>query len=213
MIPWELEADELVTCNCAWGCPCQFNAPPTLGRCEAIAGFRIKRGHFGDIRLDGLNAVAVMAWPRAIHEGGGRAHLIIDERADDEQRKALLAILSGEETEPGATIWNVFSATLDQVFDPDFRPIEIEIDVEERVGRVSVPGVVEARGEPIRNPVTGKPHRARIDLPEGFEYSIAEIGSATSKSTGPVALSFENTYAQFAHLHLDNRGVVRRKAA
>lgn len=213
MVPWELEADELVTCNCAWGCPCQFNALPTTGHCEAIAGFSIKRGHFGDTSLDGLRAVAVMAWPGPIHEGGGKAQLIIDERADEAQRMALLAILSGEETEPGATIWNVFSATLAQVFDPEFKPIEIEVDVEERVGRFSVEGLVEARGEPIRNPVTGKPHRARIDLPEGFEYSIAEIGSATSKSTGPVALSFENTYAQFAHLHLNNQGVVRRKAA
>ncbi len=212
MIPWELEADELVTCNCAWGCPCQFNAPPTTGHCEAIAGFRIGRGHFGDTPLDGLNAVAVMAWPGAIHQGGGRAHLIIDERADEAQRHALLAILSGEETEPGATIWNVFSSTLDQLFDPDFAPIEIEVDVEARTGRISVPRLVEGRGEPIRNPVTGQPHRARIDLPEGFEYSIAEVGSATSKSTGPVAISFQDTYAQFAHIHLNNQGVVRQKA-
>lgn len=213
MIPWELEADELVTCNCAWGCPCQFNALPTTGHCEAIAGFGIRRGHFGDTSLDGLNAVAVMAWPGPIHEGGGRAHLIIDERADEAQRNALLTILSGEETEPGATIWNVFSTTLEQVFDPDFKPIELEVDVEARTGRISVPGLVEGRGEPIRNPVTGKPHRARIDLPEGFEYSIAEVGSGTSKSNGPVAISFQDTYAQFAHIHLNNQGVVRQKAA
>lgn len=213
MIPWELEADELVGCNCAWGCPCQFNALPTYGFCEAIASFKIKRGHFGETRLDGLKTVGVMAWPGPIHGGGGRAHLIIDERADEAQRQALLTILSGQETEPGATIWNVFSATLDEVFDPDFKPIELEIDVEERVGRVAVPGLIEGRAEPIRNPVTGKPHRARIDLPNGFEYSLAEIGNATSKCTGPVAISFENTYAQFAHLHLNNQGVVRGKAA
>lgn len=213
MIPWELEADELVTCNCAWGCPCQFNARPTHGRCEAIAGFRIRKGHFGDTPLDGLNAVAVMAWPGAIHEGGGRAHMIIDERADAAQRRALLAILSGQETEPGATVWNVFATTLTRVFDPDFKPIEIEIDVDARIGHISVADLVEGRGEPIRNPVTGKPHRARIVLPEGFEYNVAEIGSATSKSTGPVAISFENTYAQFAHIHLDNQGVVDREAA
>lgn len=213
MTPWELEADEMVACNCAWGCPCQFNALPTHGYCEAIASFGIKKGYFGETKLDGLRAVGVLAWPGPIHEGGGRAHIIIDERADEAQRQALLTILSGEETEPGATIWNVFSTTLDEVLDPDFKPIELEVDVEERVGRVSVPGLVEGRGEPIRNPVTGKVHRARIDLPDGFEYTIAEIGNQTSKSTGPIALSFENAYAQFAHLHLNNQGVVRRKAA
>lgn len=213
MTPWELQADEMVTCNCAWGCPCQFNALPTHGNCEAIASFQIKKGHFGETKLDGLKTVAVMAWPGPIHEGRGRAHIIIDERADEAQRQALLTILSGEETEPGATIWNVFSTTLDEVFDPDFKPIELEIDVEERIGHVSVAGLIEGRGEPIRNPVTGELHRARIDLPEGFEYTIAEIGNATSRSTGPVAISFEDSYAQFAHLHLNNQGVVKRKAA
>jgi hypothetical protein len=31
--------------------------------------------------------------------------------------------------------------------------------------------IVEARLEPIRNPVTGKVHRAIIEIPEGFESS------------------------------------------
>jgi len=51
MISWELEADELVSCNCAYGCPCQFNALPTYGYCEAVAGIAIKRGRFGDVKL------------------------------------------------------------------------------------------------------------------------------------------------------------------
>ena len=51
MTPWELEAVELVACNCAYGCPCQFNALPTHGNCEAMAGFKINRGHFGDTLL------------------------------------------------------------------------------------------------------------------------------------------------------------------
>ncbi|MGH8194705.1 MAG: DUF1326 domain-containing protein [Woeseiaceae bacterium] len=213
MIPWELRADELVTCNCAYGCPCQFNARPTQGHCEAIAGFKIKQGYFGDTKLDGLNAVGVLWWPGAIHEGGGKAHMIIDERADEAQRKALLAILSGDETEPGATVWNVFASTLDKVFDPAFTTVELDIDVEQRIGRMSAKGLVEGRGEPIRNPVTGAKHRARIELPEGFEYNIAEMGSATSRSTGPLAVSFANSYAQFAHIHLNNQGVIKRAAA
>jgi hypothetical protein len=213
MTSWELEADELVTCNCAYGCPCQFDALPTRGHCEAIAGFRIKKGHFGDVKLDGLCAIAVLCWPGAIHEGGGKGWMIIDEGADEAQRNALLTILSGEETEPGATVWNVFASTLEQVFDPAFKPITLEIDVEERQGRMSVDGLIEGRGEPIRNPLTGAAHRARIDLPDGFEYNLAEMGSATSKSTGPLKTSFENSYAQFAHIHLCNRGIVKRAAA
>jgi hypothetical protein len=213
MIPWELQADELVTCNCAYGCPCQFNALPTHGHCETIGGFGIEKGYFGETRLDGLNAVVVAWWPGAIHHGGGKAHMIIDERADGAQRSALLAILSGEETEPGATVWNVFASTFDQVFDPVFAPVELDIDVDERLGRIVAGDIAESRAEPIRNPVTGATHRARIELPDGFEYNVAEIGSATSSSTGPIAIAFSNSYAQFAHIHLNNRGVVKRRAA
>jgi len=213
MIPWEIQADELVTCNCAYGCPCQFNAAPTYGNCEAMAGFQITQGHFGDTRLDGLRAVGVLWWPGAIHEGGGKVVTVVDERADEAQRKALLTILSGEETDPGATMWNVFASTMEEVFEPVFRPIEIEVDVEARVGRVFVEGVAESSGEPIRNPVTGEPQRARIELPNGFEYSIAEMGSATFKTTGHIEMSFEDRYAQFAHIHLNNHGVVKSAAA
>lgn len=213
MTPWEIQADELVTCNCAYGCPCQFNALPTHGNCEALASFEIKEGHFGDTRLDGLRSATVLWWPGPIHEGAGKALMIIDERADDAQRQALLAILSGEHTDPGATVWNVFASTLEEVFEPIFKPIEIEIDVEARVGRVFVEGLAESSGEPIRNPVTGEEHRVRIDLPHGFEYSLAEMGSATFKTTGPIEMSFKDCYAQFAHIHLNNHGIPKSAAA
>jgi hypothetical protein len=212
MIPWEIEADELVSCNCAYGCPCQFNALPTHGDCEAIAGFAIQRGRFADVVLDGLRAVAVMQWPGPIHEGSGRAYMVIDRRADTQQRNALLTILSGGETQMGATIWNVFAATFVEVHDPLFEDIDIAIDVDARKGHVKIAGLVEAHGRPILNPVSGEEHRARINLPNGFEYTIAEVGSSTFRSTGPVHMSFTDRYAQFAHLHLNNQGVVRAAA-
>ena len=60
------------TCNCNWGCPCQFNALPAHRDCRAIVGTADRPAvHFGDVPLDGLKAVAVFAWPGAIHEGNG----------------------------------------------------------------------------------------------------------------------------------------------
>ena len=76
-----------------------------------------------------------------------------------------------------------------------------------------VDGVVESQGEPIKNPVTGAEHRARIDLPHGFEYEIAEVGSGTTKTQGNVVLDLKSSYAQFAHLHLNNHGVIRHRSA
>ncbi len=214
MTPWEVQADEFINCNCAYGCPCQFNASPTKGFCEAVAGFTIKKGSFGSTRLDGLNAVVLLKWPGAIHEGHGQCLAIVDSRANDAQRAALLAILSGQETKPFATVWNVFASTMEKVHDPVFKPIDIAVDVEGRKGHIRVDGLVDMKGEPIRNPVSGQEHRVRIDLIGGFEYEIAEIGSATAKTSGPMALSHTNTYAQFAHIHLNNNGIVpSRKAA
>jgi len=208
MIEWELQATEFVNCNCAYGCPCQFNALPTHGNCQAIAATDISKGHYGDVTLDGLKVVGVFSWPGAIHEGNGRAWLIIDERASEAQRNALLSIMSGEHTDPGATIWNVFAATFDDVLPPESKPIEMTIDVEGRTGRVHVENFVEMRGEPIRNPLTGAEHRARIDLPNGFEYTLAEMGSGTSQAKGPIAFEVSDSYGQFAHIHLNNQGVV-----
>src|SRR5262245_5985740 len=207
MIPWEIKARELVNCNCAYGCPCQFNALPTHGHCQAVGGFGITEGRFGDVCLDRLRAVGVFKWPGAIHEGRGEALMIIDERADEAQRKALLAILSGEETVPGKTVWNVFASTLERVHDPLFRKVEIDIDIAARHGHIKVDGLVEVNGTPILNPVTGAEHRVRIDIPDGFEYSIAEIGSGSARVAGPIPLELSESYAQFADLHLNQNGV------
>src|SRR5215467_6064173 len=96
MVEWRLRADEFANCNCAYGCPCQFNALPTHGYCEAAAGWKIQEGHFGDVRLHGLSATFSVHWPGAIHEGNGTMQVVVDERADARQRDALLKILYGE---------------------------------------------------------------------------------------------------------------------
>lgn len=209
MTPWEIQAKEFVNCNCAYGCPCQFNALPTHGNCEAIGAFHITRGHFGDVTLDGLNMVLNIRWPGPIHEGNGEAFIIVDERADEKQRAALLSIFSGENTDPGKTVWNVFASTFSKVHDPVFKPIEMEVDIAARTGRVRVEGLIEMTGEPIHNPVTGAEHKARIQIDGGFEYVTAEMGSASGTANGPIKLSLENSYAQFADIHLNNHGIVQ----
>jgi hypothetical protein len=212
MIEWSIKGREFTNCNCAYGCPCQFNALPTDGTCKAVVVFEFTEGHFGDVGLGGLRATSIYAFPGPVHEGNGKMQLIVDESASEAQRDGLLKIMQGQETEPMSTMWSVYTTMCSTILEPLFKPIELEIDVENRTGRAVVPGVFEMKGEPIRNPVTGNIHRARIDLPHGFEYEVAEIGSATTKATGEIALDLENSYGQFAELHLSNSGVVRKAA-
>jgi hypothetical protein len=68
--------------------------------------------------------------------------------------------------------------------------------------------VIEARGEPIRNAVTGEEQRARIQLPQGFEYDIAEIGRGWAETQAPLKISLADSHAQFANLHITESGVV-----
>jgi len=91
--------------------------------------------------------------------------------------------------------------------------LQVSLDVDARLGKVRVEGMFELHGEPIRNPVSGQEHRARIDLPHGFEYELAEMGSASSSPRGNLTFELKNSYAQFARLHLNNKGLVRHRAA
>lgn len=207
--PWMIRGREFVNCNCSYGCPCQFNGLPTHGHCQAVAGAEIEEGFHGGTRLDGLRFVGMFKWPGAIHHGKGEAGVVIDARATPDQREALLRILTGQDTEPGATIFNVFASTLETLHEPIFENIDFEADVDARRARVRVPGVTDGRGEPIRNPVTGAEHRVRIDMPNGFEYSVAEIGRGWTKTERPFVLDLSDSYGQFAKLHMTQNGVVR----
>jgi hypothetical protein len=206
---WSIKGRELVHCNCAYGCPCQFNALPTHGHCQAVIGIDIQEGNHGSTRLDGLRIAAIAAWPGAIHEGRGQIVPIVDERATAAQREALLRIMSGQDTAPGATFFQVFAATFEKVYDPVFAKIDFTLDVEGRTARIAVPGYIDGRGEPIVNAVTGAEHRARINLPAGFEYTAAEVGRGWTRTAGPIPMDLKDSHAHFADLHMTQNGVVR----
>jgi hypothetical protein len=209
MTYWEFTGRELVNCNCEYGCNCQFNALPDKGHCHAVAGIIIDQGRHGDTRLDGLKIAAVFKWPGAIHEGHGEALAFVDARADDAQRDALLKIMTGQDTDPFATMFAVYASTVETMHEPVFTDIDFDVDVDGRRGRLSIDGYLDMTGEPIRNKVSGEESRAQIVLPAGFEYSVADIGSASSSVRQTMPLEMKDSYGQFAHLHLNSHGVVR----
>ena len=209
MTPWEVHGHELANCNCATGCPCQFMALPTYGHCEAVAAFEFDSGHYGDVDLGGTRAAFVLQWPGAIHEGNGTMQIIVDESATAKQRDAIYKIMTGEDTEEMATMWWVFSMMSPNKLETLYRPIDLEIDMEARRGKVSVPGVFETVARPITNPVTGAEHRARINLPHGFEFHTAEMAKGTTKTSGAIKLAKnQDTHVHIVEIHLSNTGVL-----
>jgi hypothetical protein len=213
MIEWFVKGTELGNCNCRYACPCQFGELPSFGNCQAMGAFSIEAGSFGDVKLDGLLAVAMWTWPGAVHQGNGTMQLVIDERADARQREALEKILTGQETKEAATMWWVYSAMSPNKRPTLHRGIEFTADIDNRRGRVFVDGIIETTAEPIRTARNGAEHRVRIDLPHGFEYEIAEIASGTTRATGDVKLDLRGTYGQLARIHLSGNGVMRTRAS
>jgi hypothetical protein len=207
-IDWYVEGIEFGNCNCDYACPCQFESLPTHGNCRGFEVIRIDKGHFGDIKLDGLKMALIYAWPGPIFEGNGEIQAIIDERADEQQRKVLSTVLYGGETKDEATHWWVYHAMSSTVHDPLFKPIEFEVDIDARTAKVRIPGVLEAVGHPIKSPATGQPHRVRIEIPNGIEFERAEIGSASTKATGAIPLDLKDSYGQFNVLRHSGSGVV-----
>ena len=161
-IAWRIRGVSFGNCNCSYGCPCQFEALPTHGNCRGFEVMRIDEGHFADVRLDGLNAALLYAWPGPIFKGGGAMQAIIDERAEERQRQALSTVLYGGETAPGATHWWVYHAMSSTVHPVIHAPIAFEVDIEARTAKASIPGILESIGQPIRSPATGDVHRVRI---------------------------------------------------
>ncbi len=206
---WMIRGVEYGNCNCNYGCPCQFSAPTTHGHCEALASGHIEEGYFNDVRLDGLNWALTLYWPGEIAAGKGTQQAIIDERANDAQREALRKILHGESTAPGATHFFVYNSTMSKVLPTLFKPIEVKIDVEARQATLKVPELIESKGVPIIHPITGKAHRARINLPNGLEYTVAEMASGTTKTSGEIKLNLNGSYGQFCVLHMNQDGVIR----
>lgn len=205
---WYVEGPSFGNCNCGYSCPCQFEERPTHGDCRGFEVLEITNGHFGDVDLTGTKAALLYAWPGAIFEGKGEMQVIIDPGASDAQRDALRRVFQGEETEEEATYWWVFRAMCDKVHDTLYLPIDFEAAIEERTAKVQVGDVLTATGRPIQAPHGGGEHRVRIDIPGGIEFSIAEIGSASTTSTAGIKLNLKDSFGQWHFLKHGPGGVV-----
>src|SRR5258707_4839787 len=87
--------------------------------------------------------------------------------------EALIALDSGQH---GGPYWEIFAAVCPNLMEAVFAPIVLNVDREKRLATIQIPGIGETNIEPIKIPVTGEGHRARISLPHGFEYKEAVIG-------------------------------------
>lgn len=204
---WRLKGEWLKSCTCNYGCPCDFNAPPTQGWCKGLLGMHVTQGHFGAVNLDGISFFVTVDFPGPLHEGNGTIQPIIDVRTTAAQREALFQIMSGTHSAEG-TIFHIVNLIVTKKFDPIFAPIELKFDYAGRRAKLSVPGVLECDVEPIKNPVTGSEHHIKVVMPEGFEHYEGEVAHGSINSAGAIKFMVPKGHATLALVEQSPKGVV-----
>jgi hypothetical protein len=188
---WGVTGNVLIACNCDFGCPCNFNAPPTRGNCQGGWIWQIEKGHVDDVRVDGLAVALFAKWPKAIHEGGGQAIAFVDERANDAQRAALTRVVRGELGGP----WGLFIKTY-QLGAP--KSVRFDVQLAEHASYARVGDDVELKLKTIRNPVTQAEVHPEVVLPEGLVVKRGSMGaSELFRVGGELAFDHSGQYAAF----------------
>lgn len=95
--PWKVEGELEEACSCLGPCHCWFKERPTRMTCDGVQMICIKKGHFGKTPLDGLALAQFVQSPegKSMYESFGNwnfDNVYIDEKANEEQRRALKEI-------------------------------------------------------------------------------------------------------------------------
>ena len=192
-VKWTMQGTLLQGCNCDYGCPCNFNARPTHGHCENSWSGIIDQGSYGDVDLAGLNFSIICDWPAAIHEGNGECQLLVDERANQQQRERLLTILKGEAGPP----WSILKNTFSTYYEPQF--VHYETKLEGANSSVKAGDFFHLEMESIKNPVTGAEAFPGIVLPQGLLYRESTRASCkTYRASGKINYEYTGTDAAFS---------------
>ena len=172
---WRLRGRGYEFCNCQPGCTCNFSGFPTSpdGSCKAAVATHVVEGHCGDVDLSDIKAIAILDWPKAIHDGNGKAIFVVPPAVSDEQLGCMAQIFTGQ---LGGLPWSILGTTFEVA---GVVRTEVEIDDDGINSGFRAEGVGEARGTSLKNPVTGEEHAVAIDLAQGFIWKRGDCGQGS----------------------------------
>lgn len=199
---WSIKADYVETCNCDYGCPCNFNGFPTYGFCRALVLYHIRAGSYGSVKLDGVDVVFAASWPKAIHEGNGTTQLYISKKATADQRDAIMQIFSGRAKGEGP--FAVFAPTFKYVLDPQF--VDIVAKIDGKKSSFSIPGILDVQVESFKNPVTGEEQDTKIELPKGFIWKVADAAKSKIMHITTPSLNFDDSGKNAFYSVVEHKG-------
>ena len=199
---WEISGQYMESCNCDYLCPCIFTnpqAPATHENCIALMVYRIDRGHHGDVSLDSLKFALVIRSKPVMSDGDWVFGCVVDEAANEAQRKALAGIVSGEAGGPPQMIRDNVVSDFRGV---EFRPIDFKADGLRRTAEIpgilafEIEGVASRNrsGEPFYIDNTAHPANRRLALArasktkvQGFGLGLRMLGKGNNGHFAPFA--------------------------
>ena len=173
---WEIAGTYLEACNCEAICPCRNvggrrGGRSTYGICTGALSWLVEEGHLGDVDLSGLAAVIACHYDDDEPGSPWSFFLYVDARGDEDQRAALVGILSGAR---GGTARAHFPWAWKPSRFLGWRAVEIAIDHTPGRGWFRAGGNVEVR---LGAPVAGQ-EAVTCGIPghdhEGIEY-VADL--------------------------------------
>lgn len=184
---WSLKGEGLGTCSCDWGCPCNFDAPPSKGFCEGGYSLHFTDGQFDGTKLDGLTVGMFAHSPQALHLGNLTLYLLVDDKATAEQREALGQLAGGGFGGPFA----VFAGLSTKIIGPEFVPTEFKFAGENSYAKFG--DRVEARLATIKNPVTGEESRFTLKMSAGLLTDESELMASSTFRVNHPELSYDHS--------------------
>jgi hypothetical protein len=180
---WHLSGDWFDVCSCDIPCPCEFAQPPTGNHCQGVLAYHIREGHFGDVRLDGLNLVGVGEFEGNVWAGAKVAlGLFLDDRADEAQQQALQVIFGGQ-----AGGWPAqFAENIGELRGVERAPIRIEVSEDLSSFRAEVTDRVTAVADALTGPTTPPGARVQLVNPPGSEVGPDQVATWAVATTDHV---------------------------
>jgi hypothetical protein len=207
ILAWHVAGDWFDVCKCTIPCPCTFAQAPSSGDCAGVLAYHIRRGHYGDVGLGGLNLLGVSEFTGNIWSGETKASLglFIDERASEAQRNALRLIWSGE----AGGFPALFATLIGDMRGIEYAPIEFEIADDLAYWRAEIPGRVLARAEALGGPMTPPGKRVQTLNAPGSETgpgTVATWGTAIADSVDAFGFKWEWAGRSSKHIPFDWSG-------
>ena len=138
---WEAQGVMSDACQCIVFCPCEFQSTPSFNHCEDTSVLSIQKGHYGDVKLDGLRVCVVSQSPEGQRMADAKgsfkfAHIYVPQTATDAEAKALAEVVR-----------RVFGSHVKEAsrISPDetVEKVRMDVMIQPNHHKVTIPGILE----------------------------------------------------------------------